>query len=382
MKKRSLFFSAVMSLFAMLTLTGCPGEKYPSTKPVIDIQPGATEGSVVVNVTSDSPLTSVTVSYTAGDVTKELAKETNFGDKKTYKYEGTLEYPDKVYAAAVKVDASNVMELSNSQTATISIPEPAVDPDAPVLYNWAKEFVSVSKAAWEKNVAANKIRQHTEEGGLITDEVHYIPDQWSDPDAEGVWTVFNVAGKTYTTGDMLEIATRAYLMLRGYDAATKVSNGGYGNFDKLSVPATLTAEIPEVHGYLWGGMPYNESGETKVGGEVIANGGPIRKGDPNQGTAAGLANKCRMDLMDSYAQRHLVWPFTHDMVMSNMCGYNNDSQRGQVNNEFFGNVCVKRFYMMMVGFFDYMLTNELMDVSTISESELFDCTLFGNEKWD
>ena len=180
----------------------------------------------------------------------------------------------------------------------------------------------------------------------------------------------------------MEIATRAYLMLQRYDAATQVEGGGWNGFDKLPVPATMSAEIPETHGYKWGAMTYNESGVTKVGGEMTANGGPIRFGDILKGTAGAQANVCRQDIMTSYAQRHLIWPFTHDMVMSNMCGYTNATQRAQVNNEFFGTVCGKRFYMMMLGFFEYMVEKDLMDVSTIPADQLFDCTLYGNEKWD
>lgn len=375
-----LLFAAICSAF---TFTSCKkGDDTPATKPVITISDGATEGSYKVVVKSDSELTSVVIKTKAGSEEKTAVEAKTFSNPKEYTYEGTIEYPAKTYAAVVTVTASNKKELSNTQEKTITIPEPAVDPDAPVLYNFAVEFVKVSREAWKNNVAANKIKQHTEEGGLITDEVHYIPDEWSDPDNEAKWTKFHVAGKTYNTADMLEIATRAYLMLQGFDAATKTSGGGWNGYDVLSPKATLTAEIPATHGYKWGGMPYNESGVTKVGGEVLANGGPIRMGDPLQGTEAGKPNVCRQDIMISYAQRHLIFPFSHEMAISNMCGYNNATQRSQVNNEFFGNVCAKRFYMMMVGFFEYMLDNKLMDTSSIPADELFDCTLFGNEKWD
>lgn len=375
-----LLFAAICGAF---TFASCKkADETPATKPVITITEGATDGAYKVVVKSDSELTSVVIKTKAGSEEKTAVEAKTFSNPKEYTYEGTIEYPAKTYAAVVTVTATNKKELSNTQEKTITIPEPAVDPDAPVLYNFAVEFVKVSREAWKNNVAANKIKQHTEEGGLITDEVHYIPDEWSDPDNEAKWTKFHVAGKTYNTADMLEIATRAYLMLQGFDAATKTSGGGWNGFDVLSPKATLTAEIPATHGYLWGGMPYNESGVTKVGGEVLANGGPIRMGDPLQGTEAGKPNVCRQDIMISYAQRHLIWPFNHEMVVSNMCGYNNATQRSQVNNEFFGNVCAKRFYMMMVGFFEYMLDNKLMDTSSIPADELFDCTLFGNEKWD
>lgn len=380
-----LLFAAICSAF---TFTSCKkGDDTPATKPVITISDGATEGSYKVVVKSDSELTSVVIKTKAGSEEKTAVEAKTFSNPKEYTYEGTIEYPAKTYAAVVTVNASNKKELSNTQEKTITIPEPAVDPEAPVLYNFAVEFVKVSREAWNKNHAAGKIHQHTEEGGLIEDDVHYIPDEWSDPDDESKWTKFTVAGKTYNTADMLEIATRGFLMMMGFDAATKTSNGGYDGYDHIKYPelspkATLTTEIPATHDLKWGQNPYNESGVTEIGDVVKANGGPIRMGDPKLGTAAGTPNVCRLDLLVSYSQRHLCFPWTNSMAYSNMCGYNNASQRSQVNNEFFGNVCVKRFYMMMVGFFEYMLDNKLMDTSSIPADELFDCTLFGNEKWD
>ena len=380
-----LLFAAILSAF---TLSSCnKKDDTPATKPVITITDGETEGSYKVVVKSDSEITSVVIKTKAGSEEKTAVEAKTFPTPKEYTYEGTIEYPEKVYAAVVTVTATNKKELSNTQEKTITIPEPLVDPDAPVLYNFAVEFVKVSRKAWNDNVAANKIKQHTSDGGLITDEVHYIPDEWSDPDDESKWTRFTVAGKTYNTADMLEIATRGFLMMMGFDAADKISNGGYDGYDHVKYPelspkATLTTEIPPTHDLKWGAMPYNESGSTKVGGEVLANGGPLRKGDYMLGTEAGTPNVCRLDLLISYSQRHLVFPWTNNMAFSNMCGYNNASQRSQVNNEFFGNVCVKRYYMMMVSFFEYMLDNNLMDTSSIPADELFDCTLFGNEKWD
>ncbi len=381
---KNIKYLLLAAMFGAAVFSSCKkdDDKTPATKPVITLEAGEAEGSYKVAVKSDSDLTSVVVKTKAGDEEKTAADVKTFTNAKEYTFEGVVEFPAKVYAAVVTVTATNKKDLSNTQELQVNIPEPKVDPDAPVLYNWAREFVTVSRKAWNENHAAGKIKQHTEAGGLIEDDVHYIPDEWSDPEEEGKWTKFHVAGKTYNTADMMEIATRAYLMLQGYDAATKVEGGGWNGFDKLPVPATMSAEIPETHGFKWGAMTYNESGVTKVGGEMTANGGPIRFGDILKGTAGAQANVCRQDIMTSYAQRHLIWPFTHDMVMSNMCGYTNANQRAQVNNEFFGTVCGKRFYMMMVGFFEYMVEKDLMDVSTIPADQLFDCTLYGNEKWD
>jgi len=371
-------------------LSSCnPEEKKDKTKPVIEIKAGDQEGQVLVKVTSQWDLTSVKITSKAGTETKTLADVKTFTDPLNYEFDAVLEFPSKVYAAVVTVEAANAAELSNSQELTITIPEPAVDPDAPVLYNFAKEFVKVSRAAWNNNHAASKIRQHTESTGLITDDVHYIPDVTSDPDDSGKWTTYTVAGKTYSTADAYEIATIGFMQLMGYDTetalASKTGNSSDDTWKKLSPAATLTTPIPTtLHNWSWGGMPYNESGSTEVGGEVKANGGALRYGtNPAIGTAAGQANCATILLMKNFAKRHYSWAWNNDGVVSNMCGYTASSRQAEVGNQFFGTCCTKRFYLMLVSFYEYMLDNNLMDASSIKDDLMFTNTaLFGNEKWD
>lgn len=392
MKTFKYFLLASMFGAAMLTACNKEGkDDKPATKPVIEITAGEAEGSVVVKVTSDWDLTSVKITQKAGAETKVLADETSFKDPKNYEYSATLEFPAKVYVANVSVDATNVKNLSNTQSKDISIPEPAVDPDAPVLYNFAKEFVSVSRKAWNENHAAGKIKQHTESTGLITDDVHYIPDVTSDPDASGLWTTYTVAGKTYSTAEAYEIATIGFLQLFGYDTeyalANKTGSSDDATWHKLAPAATLSTQIPAPkHDYTWswGSMPYNESGSTGVGGTPIdANGGPLRYGVPADGTVGGQANCATILLMKNYAKRHYSWSWNHEGVVSNMCGYTDSSRQNEVANKFFGTCCTKRFFLMLVSFYEYMLDNNLMDTSSMKDDLVFNNTaLFGNAKWD
>ena len=377
MKHIKLFFAAC--LLGATVLTSCH-EKQEETKPVITITAGDNDGTYKVDVTGDWDLTSVVITVKAGDKVVTAADVKSFSQPKDYSFEGTVEYPAKVYAAVVTVNATNSCGLSNTQEATVSIPEPAVDPDAPVLYNFAKEFVTVSRDAWNKNHAAGKIKQHTEDGGLIMEDVHYIPDSWSDPDETGVWTTYTVAGKTYSVEQAYEIATRGFLMLMGYDVATYEGGASATTLPELKPAATLSTNIPaliEGKTWKWGNLPYNESGVTEPGNVVKANGGPLRIGDKNAGTAAGTANKCKIDILVNYARRHFTYVYNNGITIANMCGY----AGGQLDG-YFGTFCAKRFYMALVGFYEYMLDNNLMDTSSIAATQEFDCTLFGNEKWD
>lgn len=377
MKHIKLFFAAC--LLGATVLTSCH-EKQEETKPVITITAGDNDGTYKVDVTGDWDLTSVVITVKAGDKVVTAADVKSFSQPKDFSFEGTVEYPAKVYAAVVTVNATNSCGLSNTQEATVSIPEPAVDPDAPVLYNFAKEFVTVSRDAWNKNHAAGKIKQHTEDGGLIMEDVHYIPDSWSDPDETGVWTTYTVAGKTYSVEQAYEIATRGFLMLMGYDVATYEGGASATTLPELKPAATLGTNIPaliEGKTWKWNNLPYNESGVTEPGNVVKANGGPLRMGDKNAGTTAGTANKCKIDILVNYARRHFTYVYNNSCTIANMCGY----AGGQLDG-YFGTFCAKRFYMALVGFYEYMLDNNLMDTSSIAATQEFDCTLFGNEKWD
>lgn len=380
MKTIKYLLCAVLCGAAILTSCGKQDNK-PATKPVIEITPGDGDGTYKVDVSGDWKLTNVKITVKAGEQTTTVVDEKSFTGT-TYTYEGQVEYPAKIYAAVVTVDATNEKNLSNTKDATVSIPEPAVDPDAPVLYNFAKEFVKVSRDAWTKNVAGGKIKQHTEEGGLIKEDVHYIPDSWSEDGAESPlpFTTYTVAGKTYSVEQAYEIATRAFLMLMGYDVATYTGGASATTLPELKPAATLSTEIPapiEGKTWKWGTLPYNESGVTEPGNVVKANGGPLRKGDKNNGTVAGIANVAELGLLVNYGRRHFTYVYNNALAIANMCGYSGGQYAG-----YFGTFCAKRFYMALVSFYEYMLNNNLMDTSSIAATQEFDCTLFGHEKWD
>lgn len=380
MKHIKLFFAAC--LLGATVLTSCH-EKQEETKPVITITTGDNDGTYKVDVTGDWDLTNVVITVKAGDQVTTAADVKTFSQPKDYSFEGTVEYPAKVYAAVVTVNATNSCGLSNTQDATVSIPEPAVDPDAPVLYNFVKEFAKVSREAWNKNFEANKIYQHTDKdvkGYIIDSPVHYIPDSWSDPNENGKWTTYTVAGKTYSVEEAFEIATRAFLMLNGYDVATYTGGASATTLPALKPAATLTTPIPEpIEGktWKWGGLPYNESGNTAVGGAQTANGGPLRKGQMSAGTAACQANVCDLGLLINYARRHFTYVYNNSITIANMCGYNGGQYDG-----YYGTFCAKRFYMALVGFYEYMMENNLMDVSSIPANQEFNCALYGNTEWD
>ena len=374
-------FVLAACLFGAAVLTACTEkDDKPATKPVIEITPGENDGTYKVDVTGDWNLTNVVITVKAGDQTTTPVDQKTFSAPTAFTYEGTVEYPAKVYAAVVTVTATNEKGLSNTADATVSIHEPAVDPDAAVLYNFAKEFATVSRKAWNDNVASGKIHQHTEAGGLIEDPVHYIPDSWSDPDQSGKWTTYTVAGKTYSVEQAYEIATRAFLMLMGYDVAAYTGGASATTLPELKPAATLTAPIPEpIEGKTWsrGSLPYNESGNTAVGGAQTANGGPLRKGQMSAGTAACQANVCDLGLMINYARRHFTYVYNNNITIANMCGYNGGQYEG-----YYGTFCAKRFYMALVNFYEYMMENNLMDASSIPATQEFNCALYGNEKWD
>ena len=120
-------------MFGAAVFSSCKKDedKTPATKPVITLEAGEAEGSYKVAVKSDSDLTSVVVKTKAGDEEKTAADVKTFTTAKEYTFEGVVEFPAKVYAAVVTVTATNKKELSNTQTLTVTIPEPKVDPDAP-----------------------------------------------------------------------------------------------------------------------------------------------------------------------------------------------------------------------------------------------------------
>ena len=183
-------------------------------------------------------------------------------------------------------------------------------------------------------------------------------------------TTITVNGKTLTTADMLEIAERAYLLLRGYDGTS--TTAGNGTFTKTTTQTTMDSDIPATHSYAWGPTPYNESGATASGNVVSGNGGHLRLGDPN--TADGAACKVKLDILDNFAQRHVNYPIKNKTI-SNMCGY----ASGQLTG-YYGCFCAFRALMTYSYFFKYMLDNNLGDATQISADQTFRSEEFGDEK--
>ena len=227
---------------------------------------------------------------------------------------------------------------------------------APTIEAFATEYVKILDI-WEQTVGTvNYVEGPGEvtEGenvGFNVENAHYIPLE----------TTITVGETTINSADMLEIALRSYLLLRGYDGNS--TTAGNGTFETVE-PATMSDAIPVTHQYIWGDAPYNESGSTAAGNVVVGNGGGLRMGDPNTADGEELV---KMDILDNFAQRSANYPITRGGVISNMCGY----ASGQVDG-YYGCFSAHRAIVTYAYFFKYMLDNNLEDLSTVSEDQTFE----------
>ena len=186
---------------------------------------------------------------------------------------------------------------------------------------------------------------------------HYIPMD----------TKITVAGTEYTTAEVFEIATRSYLLLRGYDA-TVTDKSGAGNFGTLDKPYTMNDLFPEDHDYTWGPNPFNESGVTNADGSVSGNGGGFRMGTPPNGV-----EKAKVDWADNFAQRNVNYPISSGAI-SNLSGYTNRLEG------YYGCCSSMRALYTYAQIFKYMLDNNLEDATQIPADATFDSYLFGEGK--
>ena len=228
---------------------------------------------------------------------------------------------------------------------------------------FAKEYVKILDV-WKNTTGTINYLTGEAAGTDSTLDVknaHYVPST----------TTIIVDGKTYTTGDMLEIAERAYLLLRGYDGTS--TTAGKGTFEKTTTQATMATTIPETHSYFFGAPSYNESGKTTTGNVVTANGGHLRLGDPK--TADGVPCQVKLDILDNFAQRHLNYPISRNGQISNLCGYSGGQLAG-----YYGAFCAQRALLTYAFFFKYMLDNSLSDATAISADQIFESQEFGDEQ--
>ncbi len=228
---------------------------------------------------------------------------------------------------------------------------------------FAKEYVKVI-SIWEENTGTINYLTGEEPGSNYLADVrdaHYVPSS----------TTLTIGGKTYGMGDVLEIAERSYLLLRGWNG--NQTTGGLGTLEEIE-KATFDTEMPEPHGSTFGPASYNEFGTTYAGKAYNSNCGPLRMGNPE--TADGKACSVKMDILDNFAQRHVNWPITHNGVHSNMCGY------CERLDGYYGCFSAQRALITYAYFFKYMLDNKYTSTTTIAVSEVFRSENLGGESDD
>ncbi|MBP5721805.1 MAG: hypothetical protein J6W82_12200, partial [Bacteroidales bacterium] len=179
-----------------------------------------------------------------------------------------------------------------------------------------------------------------------------------------------VGTKTYNTADMLELALRSYLFIRGYDGAD-TKNYGAGKIAALDGGAKAMSEtvVPDTHEYKWGANPYNETGTYDVAtGATTSNGGHFIK------IVDGAAVHCQTDptLLDNWAMRALN--YSSGNPISNMCTYPRDPF-----NNYAGSFSSMRALITYAFFFKYMLDNNLDKADGLDATVNIRTELFGDE---
>ena len=231
---------------------------------------------------------------------------------------------------------------------------------APTIEAFATEYVKILDI-WEKTTGTvNYVTgigptDNPEYAEFDKEDAHYVPME----------TTITVGSYTYSTADMLEIALRSYLLLRGYDGnSTTGGNGTFGTADGY----TMSSTVPQTHSYIWSDAPFNETGTTSPGGSYTGNGGELRMGSAV--TADGV-ELVKTDILDNFAQRAVNYPMSHDMLIANMCGYADGQLAG-----YYGTFCAQRALLTFAHFFKYMLDNNLSDAKGISADQTFTTVLF------
>ncbi|MBR0174490.1 MAG: hypothetical protein IJQ22_03150, partial [Bacteroidales bacterium] len=209
--------------------------------------------------------------------------------------------------------------------------------------------------------------ENYEGGSNIVENAHYIP----------MATTVNLGNKTYTTADMLELALRSYLLVRGYDGLDdNKAHIGAGTIPALADGAKAMSEtiVPVTHAYQWGSLPYNETGTYNPStGASSGNGGHLFK------WVDGKEIHCQVDplLLDNWAMRALNWPLDPnkgDGQISNLCGYPRDPF-----NNYYGAFSSMRALITYAFFFKYMLDNNLDKADGLGADVVIRSELFGDE---
>ena len=272
----------------------------------------------------------------------------------------------RIFKYLLDNNLDNAVNVSADQTFNSDLLGVSTEASKNTIEAFAKQYVTILDV-WEKttgtiNFLTGETLSEDRDTKLDNAGAHYVPSG----------TTIKVNGTTYSTGDMLEVAERCYLLLRGYDGNS--TTAGKGTFEKTATQSKMTTtEIPTAHKYVFQSASFNESGSTASGNVIEGNGGHLRIGDP--ATANGVACKVKVDILDNFAQRHVNYGITRDSKISNMCGY----AAGQLSG-YYGCFSAQRALVTYAFFFKYMIDNKLADATGIAADQTIRSEEFGDEK--
>ena len=224
---------------------------------------------------------------------------------------------------------------------------------------FAKEYVKIIDI-WEKNVGTLDRLSNwelAEDGDAdIVENAHYVPNN----------TEIRIGETVLNTADMLEVAVRSYLLLRGYDG-NAVDAVGFGSF-AAATPANMNTPMPATHQYGWN-KPLIET----------SNGGYLCKVIDEIDTYGQVD----VVILDNWAQRSLNFSFTNDMMWTNFCTY----PRADHNiTNYKGCFSSGRALLTYAFFFKYLLDNNItkdidkIGADVVIRSELFGIDTANNDK--
>ena len=253
--------------------------------------------------------------------------------------------------AAVAVGSATITAYASSGVSTSC--EVTVSNTIETIEDFAKEYVKILDI-WEKTTGTVDYVMKSDAESInptsqtLVENAHYVP----------MATTITVGGKTYNTADMLELALRSFLLLRGYDG-NETEKNGFGNIPKFN-PLPMSAPVPETHNYYFGNYPYAEP----------SNGGYLCKVDGDK----EIYRQVEVRILDNWAQRSVN--FQHGQSITNMCTY----PRADHNiTDYKGCFSAMRALITYAHFFKYMLDNNLEKADGIEGSQIIRSELFGVE---
>lgn len=242
--------------------------------------------------------------------------------------------------------ATVTFTTATGKSKSVSINQGACPTNA-TIREFATEYVKLIDV-WMKNVGTVNTTTGIGAQGdnLDIENAHYIPDETTITVGE---TVFNLA-------DALELASRSYLLLRGYDGHNTTTYGRNFPIPTIDEAYTMDSNIPETHSYTWGAHPYAEPTNGEGWFRYV--------------TDEGEFEIVKVDILDDYSHRHTNYPGPGGQI-SNFCSYPVDYLAG-----YKGTFCAKRVTLAYAYFFKYMLENNLSDAKSIPAEQTFKAPLF------